>query len=387
MTVRFAGRASLLLLLSAPGLALADATIGYDVSGGGCSANIGKVQVKGKRLRWDLYDGSASALFDGFESTLVSLDHRQKQRFEMDVDFDTLDYKEDVMASADRKLSPSMRALHGDADDKDCMALLKEIPRYETPSGGAPIQVGNCEISADGKSAKATQSAPGSAMAGGAMTSMPDARHMNEMLRQAQKDMAANGSEMSPEQQQQMQAMMASMMANGGATAGQLPGADSGRRGGAVPEPTDADFEHPAIAVIPTGGVMGSMGAMVGRPASTVRVEAIGAMENIAGIPCTPYRRYLGDELLAQECWARNSDLPLDPKDVATLTAAHTAVGMLQNLGDQNRAAARRTAAKETLVSRRCAGELGSVTIEIGKGPVDDKVFEVPGGYAPVSME
>ena len=379
MSVRnFAGAMLVLGAWACPIPAHADGKISYQVSGNGCALGIGTLKVKGKRLRWDTLDGSSTALFDGFENTLIGLDHKRRQQSEMDIDYDALDYKEDVMASADRKVSPTMRALAGEASDKDCAQLLKELPRYEQPRGAAPMQIGNCEISADGKHARATH-APGM-FSGGAIPGMTP--QQMEQMQSAMHSMSAqgDGGKLPAMSQEQMQAMMAMGAGDAGLNSGGAPAPDRHR---AKMPPVEADFEHPAIVIIPAGGVMGSMSGMLGRSVGKVRVEALGAMQEFAGIKCTPFERYLNDELLATECWAKNTDLPLDEKDIATLTEANIAAGMMQNMGDQNRASARRSAAKETLVMRECTGELGKVQAVVEKGAVDESVFEIPAGYRP----
>jgi len=323
--------ASLFFTLSAS--AIADTRISYR-SEGGCAGDFDRVELKDHRFRADSHQGEndGSMIYDGAEKLAYFVDHRTRTFMQIEMDEDAIDLQSDVMKSLRTKMRKESGFDPFEMAKSLCPGLSAANARDRTPDD--PIDCGNGTTlgGADGK--PMNRDAMASAMKDGRMPGV-DAESLAQMQKLMQEQMAS----LPPEQQAEMQRMM----------------------GGAA---SPSQNRSPAPQ----------------------RIDRDAGEAKVGDIVCTRREHLRGDEMLREDCYAPAAALALG--DVETRRIAR----ITKTMQDWSRSLAPdagSAADDRVLVRRVCyAGghESGRATLVIDRAPIEEARFEMPSGYAPMSL-
>jgi len=333
------------------GAAHADAIFEYAGGDGACHGEFTRVAVQGLSMR---IDGAPpgqdySFVFDAAEKTGVTLDHRRKTFFEMELDDDAIEFTGDVMKST------------SDMVDRKTEKMQADMARACADSAGRM----NC----------GAVDAMRPAGANGA-TGIPqiDPKLMEQMMQQ-------NMQHMNAEQRAQMEQAMKNLRTSG------TPGF-----GGAPGRGPSATGRSPSAAKAMDGQERPSE-AMDGRERPPL-VEATGERREVGGLACTVERVTQDGQLLREDCRAPLEALGLDAGDLKRLQRA---IGRMEKFAGTIRDNMRMVRGKlrdmtypqDLVVERRCFEQgkpAGTVALRVRRESAPAAWFTTPADYARMDM-
>jgi len=120
-TVMLVRAGMLALLVLCVSTARADAVLEYDGGDAACHGDFARLAISGLTMRVDSAPPAqdTSFIYDAAEKTGIALDHKRKQRFELEFDDDAIDFQGDVMKSSSNMVDRKVEKMQAQACGRD----------------------------------------------------------------------------------------------------------------------------------------------------------------------------------------------------------------------------------------------------------------------------
>ncbi len=349
--------------------ALADFRIDYQLSGVGCEPEQRVIEIKGTRMRIDMGDnqGNTSAIVDGTEAMIWSLDHDQHIAMQIEIDPDAVDFQTDVGKATAHNMEHKLDEL--DAAQRD---MERQMTEQCKRSGGK-----DCANQAAMPNIRAMMSPDNMARMQEAMAGMNSTADGSPQIDPAQMQAmigGTGGAEIDPAMQEMMQSML------GGEDMKEM------QRKALAQRAKDEGVDVQTLQAQDAGAAQ-RMRSSAQRQRGSWR--ELGPAE-VAGIACTRFQLELDDGVLGSECRASWDTLKLEERDAK---GSARSLRMAEQFGlafDPIRqliggaATQDKTSGSSIIVEQVCMAqdrETGRATAHISRTPIDEARFEVPPGY------
>jgi hypothetical protein len=349
--------------------ALADIRIDYELSGQGCVPEQEVIEIQGTRMRIDLAGSSdnTSAIIDGTEALVWSLDHQQHTVMQMEIDADAIDFQTDVGKATATRMDRELDKL--DVAQRDAeKQMTEQCARMKRKGQTCPsVAMPNIrEMMSPENMARMQQAMAGSGQQGAA--SMDPA--------QVQALMGAAGTNTDPAMMSKMQALVSSEDMK------KLEERALAKR--AKEEGVDVETLRAEDAEARSKMHASALEQLTER-------REIGPSQ-VAGIACTRYQLERDGAVVGNECRAPLSAFKLAARDAKgsernlriadQYSQAFAPVLKVFGGQPQDEEAIRSRIVLEKICVEH-EREVGRATVRIARTPISAERFEVPAGYRP----
>jgi len=349
-------------------VASADIHAEYALSGEGCMPEQRVVEIQGTRMRIDMGGaaGNVSAIVDGTEALLWSLDHDQRTVLQAEIDPDAVDFQSDVgkalATRTDRELD-KVEAMQRDAEAQMAAHCARE---KLTGSGcpGMPAMPNLREMLSPENMASLQQAMAGAGPDG---TIQIDPAQMQAMM---------GGGTIDPALQSQMQAMM---------------GGEDMQKMQKQILTTRAKEEGVDVATLQARDAEAQQQRRVSALKSQTRRYEVGP-DQVADMACVRYQLKRAGEVVGSECRAAWNALKLDARDAK---GSERTLRIVEQYGKAFAPVQEVFGAEpdpideignNVVLEQICfehGREVGRATVRIDRSPITEERFEVPAGYKP----